>query len=137
MRAAMARAVPDHVAIPAARPVALGLGANCAQFLLLVAVNAFVGGMAGLERSIVPVLAEADFGIRSNTAAVSFIATFGLAKAVANLFAGRLSQRFSRRAVLIAGWLFGLPVPFILIWAPSWSWVIGANVLLGINQGFS
>ena len=117
--------------------IALGLRANWRQFALLVAVNAFVGGMVGLERSILPVLAEAEFGIASKTAAVSFIAAFGLAKAITNLFAGRLSERFSRRSVLIAGWLFGLPVPFVLIWAPSWSWVIAANALLGINQGLA
>ncbi|MCH8850535.1 MAG: MFS transporter, partial [Chloroflexi bacterium] len=112
-------------------------GANWRQFALLVAVNAFVGGMIGLERTILPLLAEAEFGIASKTAAVSFIATFGLTKAITNLLAGRLSDRFSRRSVLIAGWLFGLPVPFILIWAPSWSWVIGANALLGVNQGLA
>ena len=117
--------------------IALGLRANWRQFALLVAVNAFVGGMVGLERSILPVLAEAEFGIASKTAAVSFVAAFGLAKAITNLFAGRLSERFSRRSVLIAGWLFGLPVPFVLIWAPSWSWVIAANALLGINQGLA
>lgn len=117
--------------------IALGLRANWRQFALLVAVNAFVGGMVGLERSILPVLAEAEFGIASKIAAVSFVATFGLAKAITNLFAGYLSQRFTRRSILIAGWLFGLPVPFILIWAPSWGWVIGANALLGLNQGLA
>src|SRR3990170_2501852 len=98
--------------------VTLGLGANWRQFALLVAVNAFVGGMVGLERSILPVLGQSEFGVTSKTAAVSFIATFGLAKALANLFAGRVSQHLGRRRVLIAGWLFGLPVPFLLIWAP-------------------
>ncbi len=115
----------------------LGLGANWQQFALLVATNAFVGGMVGLERSILPVLARDEFGVASKTVAVSFIATFGLAKAVANLFAGRLSERFSRRSILIAGWLFGLPVPFIIIFAPAWSWVIAANALLGLNQGLA
>ena len=105
--------------------ISLGFGANWRQIVLLVAVNAFVGGMIGLERSILPVLAEREFGVTSTTAAVSFIATFGLAKAFSNLLAGNLSQRLSRRTVLIAGWLLGLPVPLILIWAPSWSWVIG------------
>ena len=119
------------------QPITLGLRANWRQFALLVAVNVFVGGMIGLERSILPVLAEEEFGISSKTAAVSFIATFGLAKAISNLFAGNLSQRFTRRRVLITGWLFALPVPFILIWAPSWGWVIGANVLLGVNQGLA
>ena len=118
-------------------PVSLGLMDNWRQFALLVAVNLFVGGMIGLERSILPGLAEAEFGITSTTAAISFIATFGLAKAVSNLFAGNLSQRFTRRRILIAGWLFGLPVPLVLIWAPTWGWVIGANVLLGINQGLA
>lgn len=117
--------------------ISLGLRANWRQFALLVAVNAFVGGMIGLERTILPLLAEADFGIASKTAAVSFIAAFGLTKAITNLFAGRLSDRFSRRSVLIAGWLFGLPVPLMLILAPNWGWVIGANVLLGVNQGLA
>lgn len=122
---------------PSGKRIALGLRENWRQFALLVAVNAFVGGMVGLERSILPAIAENEFGITSKTAAVSFVATFSLAKAVANLFAGSLSQRFTRRKVLIVGWLIGLPVPFILIWAPGWGWVIGANVLLGINQGLA
>ena len=104
------------------RPASLGLKENWRQFALLVAVTAFVGGMVGLERSILPLLAEEEFGIASKMAAVSFIATFGLAKAVSNLFAGNLSQRFTRRKILITGWLIGLPVPLILIWAPSWNW---------------
>lgn len=115
----------------------LGLGANWQQFALLVATNAFVGGMVGLERSILPVLARDEFGVASKTVAVSFIATFGLAKAVANLFAGRLSERFSRRSILIAGWLFGLPVPFVIIFAPAWGWIVAANALLGLNQGMA
>jgi MFS family permease len=115
----------------------LGLAANWQQFALLVATNAFVGGMVGLERSILPVLAREEFGIASKTVAVSFIATFGLTKAVSNLFAGRLSERFSRRSMLIAGWLFGLPVPFLIIVAPSWGWIIAANALLGVNQGLA
>jgi MFS family permease len=104
---------------------------------LLVAVNAFVGAMVGLERSILPLLAEQEFGIKSSFAAVSFIATFGLSKAVANLLAGDLAGRFSRRSVLIAGWIVGLPVPLVLILAPSWGWVIAANSLLGVNQGLA
>ncbi|HWO93434.1 MAG TPA: MFS transporter [Dehalococcoidia bacterium] len=119
------------------RTITLGLRANWRQFALLVAVNAFVGGMVGLERSIVPLLAEEEFGVASKAAAVSFIATFGLAKAIANLYAGRLSERFTRKSVLMAGWLFGLPVPFILIAAPSWEWVVAANALLGLNQGLA
>ena len=117
--------------------VTLGLGDNWRQFALLVAINLFVGGMVGMERSILPGLAEAEFSITSKTAALSFIATFGLAKAVSNLFAGNLSQRFTRRRILIAGWLFALPVPLLLIWAPTWGWVIAANVLLGISQGLT
>ncbi len=117
--------------------IRLGLTANWRQFALLILVNAFVGGMVGLERSILPVLAREDFGIASKTAAVSFIATFGLAKAFANLFAGRLSHRYSRKAVLVAGWLFALPVPFMIILAPSWGWIIAANLLLGVNQGLA
>jgi len=120
-----------------AKPVRLGLAANWRQFALLVATNAFVGGMVGLERAILPLVARDDFGIASKTVAVSFIGAFGLAKAISNLLAGRLSERFSRRAVLIAGWLIGLPVPFLIIGAPSWGWIIGANALLGVNQGLA
>jgi MFS family permease len=133
MRSALGRASPDS---RGAGPT-LGLNANWQQFALLVATNAFVGGMVGLERSVLPVLARDEFGVASKTVAVSFIATFGLAKAIANLFAGRLSERFSRRSILIAGWLFGLPVPFVIIFAPAWGWVIAANALLGLNQGLA
>ncbi len=115
----------------------LGLSANWRQFALLLATNAFVGGMVGLERSILPLLARDDFGVTSKTVAVSFIATFGLTKALANLFAGRLSEHFSRRSILIAGWLVGLPVPLIIIVAPAWGWIVGANALLGVNQGLA
>ena len=121
----------------AAASPALGLRANWQQFALLVAVNAFVGGMVGLERSILPLLAKDEFGITSKTAAVSFIATFGLAKALTNLFAGSLSERFGRRRILIAGWIAALPVPFMIIFAPSWGWIIAANAFLGINQGLA
>jgi MFS family permease len=114
-----------------------GLAANWRQFTLLVAVNAFVGGMVGLERSVLPVLAREEFGLGSTTAVVSFVATFGVAKAFSNLFAGYLSDKYTRRRVLIAGWLAGLPVPFLLIWAPGWGWIIGANLLLGLNQGLA
>ena len=117
--------------------VRLGLRANWRQFALLVAINAFVGGMVGLERSVLPLLAKDEFGTASKTVAVSFIATFGLAKAVTNLYAGSLSERFTRRRVLIAGWLFAVPVPFIIIFAPSWGWVVAANALLGVNQGLA
>ncbi len=115
--------------------VQLGLRANWQQFTLLVIVNAFVGGMVGLERGILPLLGQRDFGLASTTAVLSFIVSFGIVKALANLFAGRLSDRIGRKRVLIAGWLIGLPVPFLIIFAPAWSWVVFANVLLGINQG--
>ncbi len=116
--------------------VQLGLRANWQQFTLLVIVNAFVGGMVGLERSIVPLLGQQVFGLVSTIAVLSFIVSFGIVKALANLFAGRLSDRIGRKGVLITGWLVGLPVPFLIIFAPTWSWVVFANVLLGINQGF-
>ncbi len=113
----------------------LGLRANWQQFLLLVVVNAFVGGMVGIERTVVPLLATHDFGLVSKTAILSFIVSFGLVKAFANLFAGRMGDRFGRKRILVTGWLFGLPVPFLVIFAPTWEWVVIANVLLGINQG--
>ncbi|MBI4220199.1 MAG: MFS transporter [Chloroflexi bacterium] len=115
--------------------VRLGLGANWRQFSLLIAVNAFVGGMVGLERSILPGLAETEFGIASRAAVLSFIASFGVAKAVSNLVSGRLSERIGRRNLLIAGWLIGLPVPIAIMLAPAWGWIVAANLLLGINQG--
>ncbi len=115
--------------------IRLGLRANLAQFSLLVLINAFVGGMVGLERSVVPLLGQRQFGLASTTAVLSFIMSFGIIKALANLFAGRLSDRLGRKGVLVAGWLIGLPVPFLIIFAPNWGWVVFANVLLGINQG--
>jgi MFS family permease len=120
-----------------ASPVRLGLRANWAQFSLLVLVNAFVGGMAGLERSILPAIAEQEFGIAARAAILSFIVVFGLTKAAANYLAGRLADRHGRRRMLIAGWLVALPVPFLLMVAPTWHWVVGANVLLGISQGLT
>jgi MFS family permease len=122
---------------PAAAPAAprLGLRANWEQFALLVLVNAFVGGMVGIERSVAPLLAEAEFGLTTKTLILSFIVSFGLVKAVSNLGAGWLSDRLGRRGVLIAGWLAGLPVPILIMLAPTWEWVVAANALLGINQG--
>jgi MFS family permease len=117
--------------------VALGLRANWRQFWLLVLVNAFVGAMVGLERTVLPLLAQAEFGLASKSAALSFIATFGLVKALTNYFAGTLSDQYGRKPVLLAGLLIGLPVPFLVIWAPSWSWIVFANVLLGVNQGLA
>jgi MFS family permease len=115
----------------------LGLRANAGQFWLLVLVNAFVGAMVGLERSILPALAEQEFGLAARAAILSFIVAFGLAKAATNVLAGRLSDRFGRRHVLIAGWLVAAPVPFLLMWAPSWNWILVANLLLGISQGLT
>ena len=117
--------------------VRLGLRANLAQFSLLVGVNALVGGMIGQERTVLPLLAQRAFGLSALTAALSFIVAFGLTKPIANLVAGTLSDSVGRKPVLLAGWLFGLPVPMLLIWAPSWGWVIAANVLLGVNQGLT
>jgi MFS family permease len=117
--------------------VALGLRANWRQFWLLVLINAFVGAMVGLERTVLPLLGQVQFGLASKSAVLSFIATFGVVKALTNLFAGRLSDSYGRKRVLLAGWLVGLPVPFLVIWAPDWSWIVFANVLLGINQGLA
>src|SRR5256884_3959212 len=116
--------------------IQLGLRANWQQFTLLVVVNAFVGGMVGLDGSIVPLLGQQVFGLASTTAVLAFIVSFGIVKALATLFAGRLSDRIGRKGVLVVGWLVGLPVPFLIIFAPTWGWVVFANVLLGINQGF-
>ncbi len=115
--------------------IALGLQANWRQFALLVVVNAFVGAMVGLERTVVPLIAGENFGLVSRSVVLSFLVSFGVVKALANLFAGRMSDRLGRKRILVAGWLAGLPVPFLIILAPSWSWVVFANVLLGINQG--
>ena len=115
----------------------LGLRANWRQFWLLVLVNAFVGGLVGLERTVLPLVAEQDFGLASKSAALSFIATFGVVKAFTNLFAGHLGDRYGRKRVLMAGWLVGVPVPFMVMWAPSWWWIVAANVLLGVNQGLA
>jgi len=117
--------------------VRLGLRANVGQFALLVAVNALVGGMVGQERTVLPLLATDVFGLQALSSALTFIVAFGLTKAVTNFAAGTLSDRYGRKPVLVAGWLVGLPVPLLLIWAPAWEWVVFANVLLGINQGLT
>jgi MFS family permease len=118
-----------------AYPPVLGLRANLSQFLLLVLVNAFVGAMIGLERDVVPLMGARVFGLASATAGLSFIVSFGIVKALANLSAGGISDRIGRKGVLVAGWLAALPVPVLLMVAPSWGWVVAANVLLGINPG--
>src|SRR5262249_41722089 len=100
-------------------------------------INAFVGGMVGLERTVVPLIGAEEFGIASTTLILSFIVSFGLIKAFANLVSGQLADSWGRKRVLILGWAFGLPVPFMLIWAPSWGWIVAANALLGINQGLA
>ena len=115
----------------------LGLRENLAQFTLLVIVNAFVGAMVGLERSILPAIAEQEFHLVARTAVLSFIVVFGVAKALTNYGAGRMSDRWGRKHVLVAGWLVAVPVPFFLMWAPAWNWVLFANVLLGISQGLT
>lgn len=126
---------PREPPTPPAPP--LGLRANAGQFWLLVLVNGFVGAMVGLERSILPAMAEQEFGLVARSAILSFIVAFGLAKAATNVAAGRLSDRYGRRHVLIAGWLVAAPVPFLLMWAPDWSWVVAANELLGVSQGLT
>jgi len=115
----------------------LGLKENLPQFLLLVLVNAFVGGMVGLERSILPQIAEVEFGMAVKTAILSFIIVFGISKALTNYLMGRLANRYGRKSLLIAGWMFAIPVPFLLFYAQSWTWVLWANVFLGINQGLA
>ena len=119
------------------RGLSLGIRENAAQFVLLVVVNAFVGAMVGLERSILPAIAEGEFHIVARTGILSFIVAFGIVKAMTNYLAGRLSDRLGRKAVLVGGWLLAVPVPFILMWAPSWNWVLAANALLGASQGLT
>ena len=117
--------------------VRLGLRENAAQFALLVVVNAFVGAMVGMERSILPAIAEQEFHLAARTSVLSFIVVFGLSKALTNYAAGRFADRVGRKQVLVAGWLIAVPVPFILMWGPTWNWILAANVLLGISQGFT
>ena len=127
------------VAIRVASPVSpvLGLRANVRQFALLVAVSALVGGMVGQERTVLPLLATDVFGLTGFVSALTFVVAFGIAKAFTNLAAGALADRFGRKPVLVAGWLVGLPVPILIILAPSWGWIVAANLLLGVNQGLT
>src|SRR5262249_4709519 len=117
--------------------VRLGMRRNLAQFTLLVVVDAFVGAMVGLERTILPAIAEHEFHLAARAAVLSFIVVFGVVKAATNYLAGRLSDDLGRKPVLVAGWVLAVPVPILLIWAPSWGWVLVANVLLGASQGLT
>jgi MFS family permease len=117
--------------------VALGLRENWQQFALLVLINAFVGGMVGLERTLVPLIGSETFQLASTAAITSFIVSFGVVKAVTNLVSGQLADSWGRKKTLVLGWAVGLPVPFLIIWAPAWGWIVAANVLLGVNQGLS
>lgn len=119
------------------KSVQLGLKENWKQFTLLVIINGFVGGMVGLERSILPRIADIEFHIAAKTAILSFIIVFGIVKAITNYYTGTLANKFGRKRLLVAGWLIGIPIPFMLMFAPSWNWIIVANVLLGINQGLT
>ena len=123
--------------VGASVPIRLGLRENLRQFGLLVAINAFVGAMAGMERSILPAIADEQFHLAARTAIFSFIAVFGVTKALTNLIAGRVADRGRRRPLLIAGWIVAAPVPFMLMWAPSWDWILVANALLGVSQGLT
>ena len=119
------------------KQIKLGLKENWRQFTLLVIINAFVGGMIGLERSILPRIAEVEFHIAARTAILSFIIVFGIVKALTNYFTGALANKIGRKNLLTIGWLFAIPVPFILMYAPNWNWIVAANILLGINQGLT
>ena len=119
------------------KEIKLGLKENWKQFTLLVIINAFVGGMVGLERSILPQIAEKEFAIAAKTAILSFIIVFGIVKAISNYYSGTLANKFGRKKLLVAGWIIAIPIPFILMFAPTWSWIIAANILLGINQGLT
>ena len=114
-----------------------GLSQNKYQFSLLVLVNAFVGGMVGLERAVIPGLAKGVFGIDANTAVLSFVAAFGISKAISNYSVAKLTKKFNRKTILVTGWLFALPVPLLLMYSPNWNWILFANILLGINQGLA
>lgn len=127
----------SHTTLLTSRPVVLGLRQNAAQFGLLVAINALVGAMLGQERTVLPLLATRTFHVSAYSAALVYIAAFGAMKAATNYFAGTLCDRYGRKPVLLAGWLIGIPVPLLLIWAPAWGWIIAANVLLGVNQGLT
>jgi MFS family permease len=117
--------------------IQLGLKENWKQFTLLVIINAFVGGMVGLERSILPQIATEEFAIAAKTAILSFIVVFGMVKAITNYYTGALANKFGRKNLLVIGWIVAIPIPFLLMYAPSWNWIIAANVLLGINQGLA
>lgn len=131
------KAAPTPPTDASGRLVRLGLRENWPQFTLLVVVNICVGGLVGLERTTVPLIGTDTFGLTSDLAVFSFIIAFGLTKAMTNLAAGALTARFRRKQLLVAGWLIGVPVPFALAWAPSWGWIVAANVLLGLNQGLT
>src|SRR5579864_9630560 len=120
-----------------AQPIQLGLRENAAQFALLVVVNAFVGAMVGMERSVLPLIAEREFSLAAGASVLSFILVFGLTKALTNYAAGRLADRFGRKQILVAGWLIAAPVPFLLMWAPTWNWILVANAFLGVSQGLT
>lgn len=119
------------------RQIAWGLRENWPQFTLLILINALVGGMVGLERTVVPLMGSEEFGLASTTLITSFIVSFGLVKAVSNLVSGQLADRWGRKRVLVLGWLFGIPAPFLIMAAPDWSWIIAANAFLGVSQGFA
>jgi len=131
---------PAHTRWPAETgdeaSVRLGLRANLSQFILLAAVNFFVGGMVGLERTVTPLVGAEQFHL-GEVAIAAFVVAFGFTKAITNAVGGALTARYTRKAILVAGWIIGLPVPFMLAYGPSWAWVIAANVLLGVNQGLT
>jgi MFS family permease len=127
----------DSLALRAPAPVRLGLWENWRQFALLIVINAMVGGMVGVERTVVPLIGAEEFKIQSTTLIASFIVSFGLVKALANLVSGRLADSWGRKRVLVLGWLIGLPVPFLIAFAPSWNWIVASNALLGVNQGLA